>query len=328
MTRLRQKGETMNFTAGMTYILKNSGSKEYQHPKKIRKEFRLMKEKLAVNSVTIVLQALMANPHVEEIDWHSSATPTDDELNTVIRAAQDEGLSIILKPMVNCRNGTWRGYISFIDPPVEPEPKWSGWFRNYTEYMLHYADIAETTGCEMLLLGCEFVLAQGQEQYWRKLVLDVREHYHGLLSFNVDKYQEDRLTWWDAVDVISSSGYYPSGTWKENLDRIEAVVKKYGKPFYFAECGCPAQKGASSRPNDWTVSTPASEREQVLYYDEMMRECMKRPWCGGFACWAWVMSEYKHPKRVGSYSVCGRKTENVIRKAYRKAEEDGRTLNG
>lgn len=64
----------MNFTAGMTYILKNSGSKEYQHPKKIRKEFRLMKEKLAVNSVTIVLQALMANPHVEEIDWHSSAT--------------------------------------------------------------------------------------------------------------------------------------------------------------------------------------------------------------------------------------------------------------
>ena len=61
---------------------------------------------------------------------------------------------------------------------------------------------------------------------WRELVRQVREVYPGLVTYNCDKYQEDRLTWWDAVDVISSSGYYPTGTWERHLDRIERVVAR------------------------------------------------------------------------------------------------------
>lgn len=37
------------------------------------------------------------------------------------------------------------------------------------------------------------------------------------------------------MDVISSSGYYPIHDWENQLDRIERVVKKYQKPFFFAE---------------------------------------------------------------------------------------------
>ena len=47
---------------------------------------------------------------------------------------------------------------------------------------------------------------------------------HGLITYNADKYQEDHVTWWDAVDVISSSGYYPIDEWENQLDRIEPVV--------------------------------------------------------------------------------------------------------
>ena len=28
-------------------------------------------------------------------------------------------------------------------------------------------------------------------------------------SYNCDKYGEDHVNWWDAVDCIASSGYYP-----------------------------------------------------------------------------------------------------------------------
>lgn len=45
------------------------------------------------------------------------------------------------------------------------------------------------------------------------------------MSYNTDKYQEEHVTWWDAVDVISSSGYYPIHDWENQLDRIERVVK-------------------------------------------------------------------------------------------------------
>ena len=58
---------------------------------------------------------------------------------------------------------------------------------------------------------------------------------HGLVSYNTDKYQEDHVSWWDCVDVISSSGYYPIDQWEQELDCIEKTVLKYRKPFFFAE---------------------------------------------------------------------------------------------
>ncbi len=33
-----------------------------------------------------------------------------------------------------------------------------------------------------------------------------------------DKYQENNVTWWDCVDVISSSGYYPIDDWDRQLE--------------------------------------------------------------------------------------------------------------
>lgn len=65
------------------------------------------------------------------------------------------------------------------------------------------------------------------EQRRRKIM-----EYHGLVSYNTDKYQEDHVSWWDCVDVISSSGYYPIDQWEQELDRIEKTVLKYRKPFF------------------------------------------------------------------------------------------------
>ena len=76
------------------------------------------------------------------------------------------------------------------------------------------------------------------EQRRRKIM-----EYHGLVSYNTDKYQEDHVSWWDCVDVISSSGYYPIDQWEQELDRIEKnCLKNYRKPFFFAEAGCMSRK--------------------------------------------------------------------------------------
>ena len=52
---------------------------------------------------------------------------------------------------------------------------------------------------------------------------NIRRIYNGALTYNCDKYQEHNVKWWDALDYISSSGYYPVGTISKELDRIEAV---------------------------------------------------------------------------------------------------------
>ena len=203
----------------------------------------LMVERLGVTWTAITFGALQDTAQSTEIRFRDEPTVTDDEVRWAIRAAKARGLKVCLKPVVNVRNGTWRAHINFFDVDVPPEPTWAEWFASYTEFIVHHARIAADEGAEMLCIGCEMVQSDRRETEWRALIAQVREVYAGLVTYNCDKYQEDHVGWWDAVDVISSSGYYPVDDWENQLDRIEPVVAAHGKPFFFMEAGCPSRRG-------------------------------------------------------------------------------------
>lgn len=190
-----------------------------------------MKENTNSNFVILAPNGLQDTAQSEEICYTSEATVSDDELKGMIDYAKELGMRVALKPTVNCKNGTWRAHVNFFDEDVVCEPKWCNWFESYTEFQLHYARLAKEMGVEMHIAGCEMVMAERREAEWRKLIADIRSEFDGLVSYNTDKYQEHNVKWWDAVDVISSSGYYPLEDWENQLDRIEAVVKKFQKPF-------------------------------------------------------------------------------------------------
>ena len=145
---------------------------------------------------------------------------------------QEKGIRVGLKPTVNCKDGTWRAYISFFEHDVPCEPKWENWFASYVEFQTHYARIAEEEQCDIFIAGCEMVMTEHREKQWREVIASICREYHGLVSYNTDKYQEDQVSWWDCVDMISSSGYYPIDQWEQELDRIEKTVLKYQKPFF------------------------------------------------------------------------------------------------
>jgi hypothetical protein len=65
----------------------------------------------------------------------------------------------------------------------------------------------------MFIAGCEMVMTQRRDVEWRKLIADIKSVFTGPISYNTDKYQEEHVDWWDCVDVISSSGYYPITDW-------------------------------------------------------------------------------------------------------------------
>lgn len=244
---------------------------------------------------------------------------SDDEIVWAIREAHALGLKVCLKPVVNVADGTWRAHIGFFDWDVPGEPSWTEWFASYREFILHAARIAQDEGCAMLCIGCEMVRADGQDAHWRALVADVREVYSGLLTYNCDKYQEDHVTWWDAVDVISSSGYYPIGEWARQLDRIEAVVAAHGKPFFFMEAGCPSREGSAARPNDWSLPGAASGEEQLRYYEEMFRAVRARPWVRGLMLWDWPARLYaeRDAARNDDYCPYGKPAGAFMAQQYR-----------
>jgi hypothetical protein len=304
------------YIAGMTWGW--TGVRGTWTGEQAERSMRLMAERLNVNWTAITLGALQDHPQATEIKFREAPTVTDEEVISAIREAKQLGLAVCLKPVVNCANGTWRAHINFFDADVPCEPKWSDWFAAYNEFILHYARIAEQTGCEMLCIGCEMVQTDRREQEWRELITQVRQVYSGSITYNCDKYQEDRVKWWDAVDIISSSGYYPIGDWERQLDRIEQVVRSHGKPFFFMEAGCPSREGSQHLPNDWGLPGAPSEEVQRAFYETMFAAADKREWIGGFMLWDWPAKLYEESRAAANDDYCmfGKQAEATVRSYY------------
>lgn len=277
-----------------------------------------MARNTGVNWTAIAFSALQDTAFSTEIPYWNEPTVTDDEVKWAIQKAKFLGLKVCLKPIVNCADGTWRAHINFFDKDVPCEPKWSDWFASYRDYILHFAQIAEETGCEMFCIGCEMVQTDRREAEWRHLISEVRKVYSGLVTYNCDKYQEDNVGWWDDLDLISSSGYYPIDDWDRQLDRIESVIRKYDKPFFFMEAGCPSRTGSSAIPNDWTLQGATNHAEQADFYRTMFQRSGERDWVRGFMLWDWPAKLYEKSEAADDdgYCVYGKEAEAVIFEAY------------
>ncbi len=268
----------MEFINGFTYSFTDRSRSHNFSLDRAKESLRLLKLRTNSSYVVLSVAAWQDTPQSTDIFYNTKDSVEDKNLVNIINYARKLQLKVIIKPLLNCKDGTWRAYINFFDIEAKCEPKWSDWFKSYNKFILHYGKIAQDNKCEMLIIGCEMVQTERKENYWRELIKNVKLVYNGLVSYNTDKYQEGNVKWWDAVDVISSSGYYPINDWNNQLDRIENIIKPYEKLFFFAEAGCASTTGASMEPNNWSIKGKVNFEEQELYYETMFRETSKRQW--------------------------------------------------
>lgn len=289
---------------------------------KAKLEIDYQVENCNVNTITFAFSAYQEHCYSTDIKWQDTHMPKLEELSELIAYAKSKDLKVIVKPMLNVEDGYWRAYIRFFDEDVPCEPKWGDWFKNYYEYLLFYGDFCEKNNVDIIIIGCEMVGTDHREDEWRLLIKKLRKIYNGKLTYNCDKYQEHNVKWWDALDYISSSGYYPKGSIEAELNRIEKVVKAYNKPFFFAEGGCPSTLNASKNPNDWTIvkSGVDSEEEQYEYYKEFLEEAYKKEFISGFCFWDWPMKSpiNDNEKLAKDYSIKFKKAEKIISEYYNK----------
>lgn len=311
-----KKEDSMEFIKGITFA-------PFAHRGALSKSeafasFDNLRRLTNANMIILVPNGLQDTPQSESIDFTSDASMSDEELTAFIDYAHKNGIQTAIKPTANCRNGTWRAHISFFDEDVPCEPKWRNWFESYSRFQRHYAELAEKTGCELFIAGCEMVQSEHRESEWRQVITDIRSVYSGPVSYNTDKYQEHNVKWWDAVDIISSSGYYPINDWENQLDRIEAVVKKFGKPFFFAECGCMSVEKSKLVPNDWSVRGQADPEGQADWYRTMFEACGRREWVRGFGIWDWAWRQYKPEaaKTNCGYDIYCKPAQSVVSDYY------------
>jgi len=252
-----------------------------------RDSLQKLVETTECDTVVIPVVALQDHTYSTQIDYETDEIMSFDDVRRVAAEVRSYGKKVILKAMVNCRDGYWRAFIRFFDTFVPTEPTWQQWFDSYNAFCWALAGLAEELKAELFCIGCEMVGTDHCTDQWKALIDGVRTRYHGHITYNCDKYQEDHVTWWNLVDVISASGYYPINDLTRQFARIREVAQREGKPFLFMECGCPSRKGSEFVPNDWRFGGEQDNESQRIWFEAFTEEIKRSPWIQGVAWWDW-----------------------------------------
>lgn len=223
---------------------------------------------------------------------------------SVTKGIQDchaAGIKVMFKPMIDCRNGKWRG-------EIVPSP---AWFAAYEQYIVEWARFAAEQNVEMFCIGTEYakadsgIMSNGEnvESYWRKIAAEVRKVYSGPITYAANHGDETTVKWWDTVDAIGIDAYYVLSNklnptlqelvtlWNQHAKRIETWIGRTwpGREVLFTEIGYRSYDGANRMPWDWENNDPTQfdMQEQVDCYDAALQVLTTKPWFKGFYWWQW-----------------------------------------
>ena len=266
---------------------------------------------------------------------------SDEGLAETARRARKRGIRTVLKPHVWIRDrsdGRWRGNIDFSTPE-----EWDRWWASYRRFILHYAELAEVTGMEALCVGTELRSAVlNRPEAWRVLIADVRAVYGGELTYSANWYREfEEVTFWDALDYIGIQVYFPladstgaaltldelTAAWTPNVELIEAVHQRVGKPVLFTEVGYRSTADAAVEPWVWRSAAPVDDDLQATLYEAMFLTFWRKTWFAGTHVWKWFpegstrFGGRRARRRERGFTPQGKPAEAVLARWYRTAEQ-------
>jgi hypothetical protein len=140
----------------------------------------------------------------------------------------------------------------------------------------------------------------------------VREVFRGPLTYSANFDSYGRIGFWDALDVIGVSAYFPLGedapsteslaaAWDEIMAPLESLARRTNRRVVFTEIGYPAVPSAARRPWD-DPPGPADVWLQARLYEAALQAVSKRPFMAGTFFWLWE-GVAQPPFRDASFSI-------------------------
>ncbi|MFN0275295.1 MAG: glycoside hydrolase family 113, partial [Chitinophagales bacterium] len=203
--------------------------------------------------------------------------------------AKKHGMTVMLKPQV----WGWQGWPG--DLKMQNEKDWNLFFEYYTDWIMHFAMLAEMYDADIFCAGVEFQIATTtHEEAWRELFHKIRKVYSGKLTYAANwGYEFDNVTFWDQLDYMSINSYYPLSE-KENptdeelvanfekiIDNLEARQKKFNKPFLITEIGFKSIDFPWLEPHADNDEQNVNQQSQKRCYDAMFQALEDESWING-----------------------------------------------
>ncbi|QQE11512.1 hypothetical protein JD969_18765 [Planctomycetota bacterium] len=213
---------------------------------------------------------------------------------SVINAIQQSkslGLKVILKPNVDLRDGNWRGHINASNT----------WFEGYKSFMNEWADVAESENVDVLCIGNEFSKTESWKNSWQSVASEVRGRYSGSITYGANWDHYKQVKWWDAVDYVGMSAYFPLATdpnankdvMSAKWNSLAADMKSWkdskglDQQIMFTEAGYRSGDGAITAPYDFTMPLVEDLQEQADAYDALLGTMWDKDWWAGSMFWNW-----------------------------------------
>lgn len=235
-------------------------------------------------------------------------------------------MKVMLKPQI----WIWRGeYTGLLE--MASETDWIQLENSYKNFILDYAELAETDGIEVFCIGTELetFIAQRPE-YWRKLISEIREVYSGKLTYaaNWDEYK--RVPFWDILDFIGIDAYFPISEsktpsleetkegWQQWKTALKAFSHKASKKILFTEYGYRSVDFSGKEPweSNRSMNSLNLEAQQNLL-EGLYQSVWKEDWFAGGFLWKWFLS---HEKVGGiednQFTPQNKPAEAIVEKCY------------
>jgi len=193
--------------------------------------------------------------------------------------------------------------------------------------ILHYAQIAQETGVDVLVVGSELVSSEPFVDNWRHVIHSIRGVFHGKLTYssNWDHYM--MVQFWDDLDIVGMNSYWKLGPdedpqvpvteikhrWEDIQKDLFEWQARIKKPILLLEAGWCSLANASYEPWDYTRTELALDLDlQKRLYEGFFESWWGKPQSAGFIMWEWTPESPGGPTDKG-YTPRGKPAADVLK---------------
>ena len=276
-------------------------------------------ERYGISWLNIVFQAHMKHVTSNHVYWNKTLLPSPAQMTNLLLYARKHHFHTMVMPIFlidNAVGDEWRGAIK--------PANWNTWFASYRRYIKMCARAAQLGHAAIFSVGSELLTTEKFENQWLRIVHDVRERFHGKLTYsaNWDHYQYVRI--WNKLDYIGMNAYYQLArhpgysvehiekSWQPVKHHILRFAKQHHKPMFFTEIGWDNLQNTIMAPWDYIGTGPMDPNEQRRAYEAfagVWRGISPKLFAGAFI-WEWVPGA--KPGEYGSYSLQGQPALPVV----------------
>lgn len=266
---------------------------------------------------------------IEIVCKTDEASASDDDLRHVIQQAHELGLKVMLKPHIDLSNLANSSDGRFNIGFGTDEAAWAQWFASYTDFITHFAALAEELGVEYMAVGTELGGTTGRADQWREVVRQVRQVFSGGLTYAALTYVEPlQISWWDALDAIGIDAYFsvtltnnPTPAqmqlgWKPTVAYLGWLSGRWNRPVILTEVGYMSVDGTNVLPGDWSKTGDLDGEEQAAAYQSVFEAFQDAAWWKGVFWWSLDTNPQQGGPTDRGYSFHNKPAEDVVRRYF------------